>query len=398
MKRPIKHSVLFSLAASIMYLLSTAGEAAAITALDADTMAGAFRSAFYVQNGDIGYFKDTETSGVSYFWTQAEMIETVIDAYEWSGDESLLTMSINLLNGFLHKEGTSWSWNMYNDDIMWATLAFARVAQHTGNSYYANIAKSNFDMCYARGWDDVLGGGMYWTTDNGSKNACANGNTAIAAYLLYQIFGDSAYLDKANAVYEWERSVLFNSDSGAIYDNIGTDGSISYWSSTYNQGTFIGAAHFLGHPEDAKLAANYTMLRLTSNGILPQYGIAGNNSGFNATLLRWLNRFVNDRNLQDLYGPWLQQNAAAAWNIRRADNLSWCQWREQTPADITFYSWDCISSFSAVFAAEQTQTTPPTRFPIIRSDAGRWTVTQPTVQETKMTEPQTTQYGAVADA
>ena len=335
----------------------------------ADIMAGAFSSAFYVQNGSSGYFKNTQTDGITYFWGQAEMIETVIDAYEWSGDETYLAMSTNLLNGFIQNNGSYWSYNMYNDDIIWAVLAFVRVAEHTGNSYYADVAKSNFDMCYARAWDETYGGGIYWTTDNRSKNACANANTAIAAYMLYEMYGDSAYLDKANAVYDWERATLFNADSGAIYDNIGS-GGISTWSSTYNQGTFIGAAHFLGHTEDAKLAAYYTMTRLCSSGILPQYGIAGNNSGFNAIFLRWMNRFIKDRDLQDQYGPWLKKNAVAAWNVRRADNLSWCQWREPSPADINFYAWDCISSYSALFAFDPTPV--PSALPVPRYAVGSW--------------------------
>ena len=339
------------------------------TGTQADTMAGAFSSAFYVQNGDSGYFKNTQTDGVTYFWGQAEMIETVIDAYEWSGDEAYLAMSTSLLNGFIQHNGSDWSYNMYNDDIMWAVLAFIRVAEHTGNSYYADVAKSNFDMCYARAWDTAYGGGIYWTTDNGSKNACANGNTAIAAYLLYRMYDDSAYLDKANAVYDWERAVLFDPDSGAVYDNIGS-GGINTWSSTYNQGTFIGAAHFLGHPEDAMLAAYYSLTRQSINSVLRQYGIAGNNSGFNAIFLRWMTRFMNDRGLQDQYGAWIQKNAVAAWNVRRADNLSWCQWREPSPADVNFYAWDCISSYSALFAADPTP--EPSAFPVPRYPAGSW--------------------------
>ncbi|MBN2164169.1 MAG: hypothetical protein JXR25_13545 [Pontiellaceae bacterium] len=351
-------------------LLAGCGSVHALSSHEADTMAGAFSSEFYVQNGSQGYFKDTQTGGITYFWGQAEMIETVIDAYEWSGDERHLDMCVNLLNGFLQREGTSWSWNIYNDDIMWAVLAFARVAMHTGDTYFASIAKSNFDMCYARAWDTVLGGGIYWTTDKGSKNACSNGNTAIAAYLLYQIYGDSAYLDKANAVYDWERATLFNPATGAVYDSIGTGGNINTWASTYNQGTFIGAAHFLGHTEDAKMAANFTLVQMSSSGILPQYGIAGNNSGFNAIFLRWMNRFIKDRDLQDQYGPWLQKNAAAAWNIRRSDNLSWCQWREQSPSDINFYAWDCISSYSSLYAADFTQS--QSDYPVPRYPAGYW--------------------------
>lgn len=356
--------------AVILFLLLTSKSAFALSASDANTLSSAFLSNFYLQSGTNGYFKDNQSGGVSYFWTQAEMIETVIDAYEWTGNSNYQGVITNLLNGFIKNNGSSWTYNMYNDDILWAVLAFARGGQLTGHPEYCAVAKANFDAVYSRAWDNVLGGGLYWTTDKGSKNACVNGPGACAASVLYQIYGDAAYSTKASNIYQWERSVLYNATSGAIADNIGTNGVISYWASTYNQGTFIGAANFLGLTNDAALAANYTMMNMSGGGLLPEYGIAGNNSGFNAIFLRWLMRFMRDRNLQGTYEPWLQLNANAAWNLRRADNLSWCQWHSKTPMGTNFYSWDCISSFSAVMAALPTQTNDALAFP--RNDVGEW--------------------------
>ena len=333
----------------------------AYSAKDASTIFTAFNSNFYFQSGTNAYFKDTQTGNIAYFWGQAEMIECVIDAYEWNSNTTAKVMITNLLNGFIANNGSSWTYDVYNDDILWAVLAFARGGQDTGNTNYCALAKANFDAVYARGWDTNLGGGLYWRdSDRASKNACVNGPGACAASLLYQIYGDPSYLAKATNIYYWERSVLFNTNTGAIYDNIGTNGVISTWSSTYNQGTFLGAANFLGQTNDAQLAVNYTMMDMTSGGILPEYGIAGNNSGFNAIFLRWMVRFMKNRNLQSLYEPWLQTNAVAAWNERRtSDNLSWCQWLQPSPGGTNFYSWDCISSFSALQAANPTQTNSP---------------------------------------
>ena len=299
------------------------------------------------------------------------MIESVIDSYEWNSNSTSRAMITNLLNGFLSHNGYNWpNYTPYNDDIMWAVMAFARGGVDTGQTNYCLIAKTNFDACFARASDNVLGGGLWWNTDKGGKNACINGPGAIAAYLLYQIYGDTNYLTKSTNMYAWERSVLFNPSTGAIYDSIGTDGSINYWSSTYNQGTFIGAAHFLGQTNDAALAANYTMMNMSGGGILPEYGIAGNNSGFNAIFLRWMTRYMKNRNLQGIYEPWLQLNAAAAWNLRRADNLSWCQWFHPSAIGTNYYAWDCISSFAALQAADPTQPTSPYAVPT--DYAGYW--------------------------
>jgi len=349
-----RHAVWLVILLTQILLVSSAR---AYTTKDANTIFSAYNSTFYMQKGTNGYIKDTQTGGQAYFWGQANMIECYIDAWEWNSNSTAKIMITNLLNGFMSHNGANWSYNEYNDDIMWAVMAFARGGVVTGRTNYCDIAKANFDACYARAWSTNLGGGLYWRdSDRASKNACVNGPGSIAAYLLYQIYGDVNYFIKATNIYAWERSVLFNAGNGQIYDAIGTNGSIGTWASSYNQGTFIGAANFLGQTNDAKLAAQYTMLSMSGGGILPEYGIAGNNSGFNAIFHRWFVRFIKSRNLQNLYQPWVQTNATAAWNLRRtADNLSWCQWYHSTPAGTNFYSWDCISSFAVMQAADPTQ-------------------------------------------
>ena len=346
--------------------------APAYSPTDASTLFSAFNSAFYTQSGTNGYFNNNQSGGQSYFWTQAEQIECVIDAYEWNTNAAAASMITNLLNGFISYNGTAWtSTDGYNDDVMWAVIAFARGGMDTGKTNYCNLAKANFDACFARAWSTNLGGGLFWQYPyNASKNACVNGPGAIAASLMYRIYNDSSYYNKATNIYHWERSVLFNTNNGAIYDNIGTNGVISTWSSTYNQGTFLGAANYIGMTNDAALSANFTMFNLCTGPILPEYGIAGNNSGFNAIYLRWLVRFMKDRNLQSIYEPWLQQNANAAWNLRRPDNLSWCQWLQGTPAGTNFYSWDCISSFEALQAAQPPQNSPAQ--PVTTNYIGYW--------------------------
>jgi alpha-glucosidase len=323
----------------------------------ASTIFDAYNAAFYavIDAGKAHYLVNTNpASGANYFWGQAEEIEGAIDAYERNPNPNYLTIVSNLLNGFSHDNGTSWSWNIYNDDILWACLAYLRGYQHTGNPTFRTIAKSNFDMMYARGWDSVLGGGLYWTTAKAEKNAAVNGPAAIAAFLLYQTLGDASYLTKAQNIYNWEKAVLFNPLNGAVYDNIKINDTLETWSSTYNQGTFVGAADFLGDLTNAVLAATYTMNSLghpnaSGHKIMFEYGPDNNNSGFNGIGIRWIAKFMKHRNFQYLYLPWLQANADAAWNVRRtSDNLSWCEWQQQTPTARNLLSWDCISSMVAL--------------------------------------------------
>src|SRR2546430_1732849 len=91
--------------------------------------------------------------------------------------------------------------------LLTAPKSFAFTAP--GINTYRDIAKWNFDMCYARGFDTNLGGGLYWNTDKLVKNAAVNGPASIAAYLLYQIYGDTNYLAKATNIFSWERGALF---------------------------------------------------------------------------------------------------------------------------------------------------------------------------------------------
>ncbi|MBW8863676.1 MAG: autotransporter-associated beta strand repeat-containing protein [Verrucomicrobia bacterium] len=357
---------------SAFLLLFSERQASAYLASDVPTIVNGYSNTFYFTSGTNGYFRDKQGSGnATYFWQIANEIESVIDAYEWTTNTVYLGMITNLLNGFIKSNGANWSYNGYNDDDLWAVMAFARGGAITGKTNYCAIAKSNFDMVYARGWDTNLGGGLYWLyPKNSSKNACVNGPGAIAASLLFQVYGDTNYWIKATNIYYWERAVLYNSATGRIYDNINTNGNVDQTPTTYNQGTFLGAADFLGQTNDALLAATYTMNSMSGVGYMPRYGIGGNNSIFNSIFIRWLGKFMKNRSITAPYQIWLQGQANATWNGRRMnDNLSWCQWPQLTPVGTNFYSYDCISSFEAMIAIPPTQTTNPTVVTLTATDA-----------------------------
>jgi predicted alpha-1,6-mannanase (GH76 family) len=313
---------------------------------DADAAFAAYNAHFYVVSNGFGFYKKDTAGGHPGFWMQAEQIEMIEDAYGRTHSAATREMIAQTISGFTHHHGTDWTTNKFNDDIMWMTIACARGYLATGNNSYRDLAKHNFDAVYARGYDHTLGGGLYWTTDDESKNACVNGPAAIAACLLCQIYDDKSYLAKARTVYAWERSTLFNPTNGAVHDNIRVSGVIGRKTFTYNEGTFIGAADLLwqltgetNYLNDALLAARFTRYQLSRNGTLPAYG-NGDAAGFNGIFMRWLARFVNDDNLWPKFYPWMFANANAAWSVRRADNLSWQDWNWPTPSG-KLDSWNC---------------------------------------------------------
>jgi predicted alpha-1,6-mannanase (GH76 family) len=327
------------------FLLFTSIWSRAIDPRAADIAFASYNSHFYVLNHGSGHYKEDTDGGRSPFWVRAEQIEMIEDAYDRSHSPATLRMIRQAIAGFLNQHGPDWTTNKYNDDIMWMTIACARAWQDTDDKAYRTLAKYNFDAVYARGCDDALGGGVYWTTDRAGKNACVNGPATIAACLLSQICGDKSYLARAQALYAWERSALFTTN-GAVHDNMRINGHVSRKVFTYNQGTFIGAADLLwkltdntNYLADALLAANFTRRVLSWDSTLPAYG-SGDAAGFNGIFMRWMARFLNDSRLWPQYYDWMSLNADAAWRVRRSDDLSWQDWTSPTPSG-TLDSWNC---------------------------------------------------------
>ncbi len=335
----------------------------AFTSADADALFRAHSAAFYEVKDGLAWFKESTEGGKVSFWMRAEQMEMVLDVYERTTNAQPLVMFTNLFHGFLAEHGTQWSRNPYNDDILWMVIACARAHLLTGNPEFRAVAKTNFDLCYARAASTNLGGGLWWKTDNRSKNACVNGPAAIAAVLLARATGDSAYRDKATQSFRWLRDTLFNAETGRVSDNISTNGRVANFALTYNQGTFVGAANLLGFTNEARLAALFTMKELCKDGYLPPAGEKGDGGGFNGIGVRWIARFMKDRGEQATFLPWLQKNAEAAWLARReVDNLSWCRWPQPTPDDKR-YSWGCSSAVVTLQVVPHTEPGVPVEAP-----------------------------------
>ena len=285
----------------------------------------------------------------AYWWDAAEMLETYIDAYEARKDAESLKRMEDYAKSFIREKNNNWSYNEFNDDIMWACIAFARIAKLTDNNtskLYAKYAKDNFDRVWARSYDTRLGGGLYWKKDNTTKNSCVNCPASIAACLIGDLYSDDTYYEKAKSLMDWEFKEMFEPENGKVYDAYPLGGEKSTWASTYNQGTFIGACTLLykkygdeKYIQYAGKAADYAMNRLTSGGILDNG--EGNPSesnrdliGFKGILTRWLYRYAKEVNSIEILS-FLQQNMDKAYSNRNAQGLCWTQWQKKTPDDVT---------------------------------------------------------------
>lgn len=331
------------------------GRLQAFTTADSDAIFEAHTKAFYQVKDGAGWHAKKTDGGRADFWMQAEMLEMVLDVYARTHSKKQLVMFDELFRGFIAKHGETWERNEFNDDIMWMVIACTRAHLVTKNAEYLSVAKKNFDLCYKRAISPDLGGGLWWKTDNKSKNACVNGPGAIAAFLLGLATKDASYTTKAKELFLWERATLFDAKTGKVSDNIHVGGKIGAFALTYNQGTFVGAANLLGYNEDAHLAATYTMNNMCKDGYLPGAGESGDGGGFNGIGVRWIARYMKDRKQQATFEPWLQKNAEAAWQARRAeDNLSWCAWPKPTPPGVR-HAWGCSNAVVIMQAVGPTE-------------------------------------------
>lgn len=345
---------------------------AAVSPADADAIFQAHSEAFYAEKAGLAWFKESTDGGKVSYWMRAEQMETVLDVYGRTKNPQQMEMFTQLFHGFLADHGRNWAHNEFNDDIMWMVIACTRAHLISGNKEFLDVARENFDVCYARAISPDLGGGLWWKTNNQSKNACVNGPGAIAAFLLGKATGDADYLTKAKELFLWEKSTLFDAATGRVADSIDIRGRVHRMALTYNQGTFVGAANLLGYHAEAKLAATFTMNVLCRDGFLPGGNEKGDGGGFNGIGVRWIAHFMRDQKQQDTFGPWLQKNADAAWQARRAsDNLCWNRWPRPTPEG-TRFSWGCSSAVVLLQAAATMEPLPAvTPVPVPVPDAAR---------------------------
>jgi predicted alpha-1,6-mannanase (GH76 family) len=315
----------------------------------------------YLESGSMvfdAYIKNYYNDGVftgAHFWDSAEIFEAVIDAYEQTGEKKYLDYISEIYAAIISKYGSLWERNDYNDDIMWMVIAFTRAYQLTGIETYRDTAVNNFKVCYERASSGDLGGGLWWHTDNKTKNSCVNCTGAIAACLLGQATGDKSYYEKAASIMAWEIENMFEKDTGHVYDSYEISGSKNTWASTYNQGTFIGACILLhDYCKDdiylayAAKAAEYVADGMFSYGVMNSEDSGGDLIGFKGILVRWLYRYAKYTQNIDILA-WLQLNAQTAWSNRNAENLIWTTWDEKTKDTVSGYDVFGMSPSVALF-------------------------------------------------
>jgi predicted alpha-1,6-mannanase (GH76 family) len=357
-------STVFTACEKSMVDMSTAPVATTATKADFSTLAAislptksdallamqVYNNHFYNQYGTYGtsykayYWKDDNHAGRMDFWTQQEAIEMLIDAYNINPSTDMKNKISYLYNGVRDGYGLLWSDNKYNDDVVWGSLMCVRAFKITNDGGMLDMAKNNFNMMWTRAWDtQSLGGGLWWTTDNQTKNTCVNAPAVICAMLLYQATGDATYKTKAKQIMDWMVAKLYDSSTGEVKGAINKAGVITEGALSYTQGTFIGACDLLraDYPASNYLtmgskAMDYARSSMcyTSGGILKDENDIADTQGMKSIFARWACLFVKNTGTASNYGAWLDANASQAWSIRNSQGLMWNIWGTRTPETV----------------------------------------------------------------
>ena len=312
-----------------------------------DEMVSAFRDYYFKKNDSTGYNRL-----LGGFWGRAEVLEAMLDGYETTGKRTYREMFEGTYNDFIAEKGDYWTDNDFNDDIAWAVLASVRAYLLFGDSNYLDIAKKNFDFMYNRA---IRSDGMLrWSHESGRGDgslSCINGPGTVAACYLAIATGDDSYYTKGKGVFDaWRNSDMYiadGDDAGHVKDSSGNG-----WVSTYNQGTFIGAATMLYEKygdqqyfEDAHNAVKAVYRYICNGNVLKEERTnSGDLSGMRGILMRYMRKFIVDFDMEE-YLPFFHENALVAYMNRNSTGIVQCAWNEKTPEET---SWDAFAAYNAI--------------------------------------------------
>lgn len=287
--------------------------------------------------------------GKGGWWSDAEMIETILDAFETTQCQRYHDIFHELYANFISRNGSDWTYNEYNDDITWMVLACVRAYKFFNNEEYLKLARKNYDAMYDRSLQKY--GTLVWKQSQDNKlssNSCINNPAAIAACFLAEATGDESYYHKAGSLYAAQRKLLFNPSDGHVYDSRtwNKDGTMAdnfnSWASTYNQGTMLGAAVLLyqhtgekRYLTDANRIYDYTIRHLCNSDSIINVcqTISGDLSGFKGILMRYARLYATALHRPDV-SDWIAKNAAKAWQNRNSNGVTWSAWLTKTADDL----------------------------------------------------------------
>ncbi|MEV0844649.1 glycoside hydrolase family 76 protein [Streptomyces sp. NPDC049954] len=330
-RNPLKFSRKSTLAAAtavgglVLAFLPLSASAAGPQAAAADTRASAAAAGLMTM-----YDSDTALFDGNGWWTSANAVTSLIDHMRVSGDSGYESVVSEIHDRNIDAQGGNFT-NEYLDDTGWWGLAWVDAYDQTGDTKYLDTARADADHM-AEYWNDQCGGGVQWNETKAYKNAITNElYLQLTAALHNRIDGDTQYLDRAKAEWNWFSGSGMINGSKMINDGLGDDcanNGQTAW--TYNQGVVLGGLTELaratgdnGYLDTAReLAdASTTSGDITADGVLREPGegeCSGDGASFKGAYVRGLGA-LNSRLDDHPYTGWLDRNADAAYANDRTD-------------------------------------------------------------------------------
>jgi hypothetical protein len=136
----------------------------------------------------------------------------------------------------------------YYDDNGWVGLNLVHAYLLTSNRTYLTLAQNELNFIISgwdTNDSDGCPGGVFWEDVAGSeRNTTANGAGAALALELDRLTGNTSDLTWATSVYQWVVHCL-GTTSGLYNDHVNPNGSVNTTIWSYNQGVMVGAGVLL---------------------------------------------------------------------------------------------------------------------------------------------------------
>jgi uncharacterized protein YyaL (SSP411 family) len=217
----------------------------------------------------------------------------------------------------------------YYDDNAWLVITFLEGYELTGDLAYFTRARETGRFVLS-GWDEKLGGGIWWhqSHKDDSKNACANGPAAVGFLYLARLGPANEaglWLNAARKTVDWTVAKLQAADG--LFDDriVVTTGEVKHGKLTYNSALMLRAdlglyrqtarSDYLGHAKRIGKAAEWFCDKQT---------------GVYRDPLKW-SQFMVEADL-DLYRATGDEDL-----LRRARanaDAYYASWSKQAPADM----------------------------------------------------------------
>ncbi|KAJ7140936.1 glycoside hydrolase family 76 protein [Mycena epipterygia] len=245
----------------------------------------AFKEANHLQTKYYNYTNGRYNGGS--VWTDANALETIHELMLLTKRTDFDGVADNSYIG-RHALNTSTDWQAftggYIDDAGWVVLAIWTMADYKKSRGEDNVdtflisAGQLYDKI-ASNWDDTCGGGVWWTTDHGYKNAITNELFLALSARGYLRTGNQTYLENAKKTWAWLESSGMRTSTGLYNDGLvfGTCLNNNGTTWTYNQAVIGSGLASLAvatgnHTlfQQAEITFDATIKRLTARGVLKE--------------------------------------------------------------------------------------------------------------------------------